>query len=190
MGDIVLMGPPGSGKGTQAKLVTDQAGWVWLSTGELFRLHARLGTELGTLARSFIDRGEYVPDDLTVRMVRERLREIPKTTRIMFDGFPRTVAQAQALDVLLSEIGRVVGGVALLDVPRDELTKRLTERAKQEYRSDDSPEVIGTRYDVYMKQTAPVIEHYDRRKLLRHVDGRGTPDEVGARMKKALEGTA
>ena len=190
MGGIVLMGPPGSGKGTQAKLVADQPGWVWLSTGELFRNHARLGSELGTLARSFLDRGEYVPDDVTVRMVRERIREIPKTARIIFDGFPRTVAQAQALDVLLSEIGRGVGGVVLLDLPRDELTKRLTARAKQEYRSDDTPDVIVTRYDVYMKQTAPVIEHYERRKLLRRVDGRGTPDEVGARMKKALEGTA
>ena len=190
MGDIVLMGPPGSGKGTQAKLVTDGPGWVWLSTGELFRLHARLGSELGTLARSYLDLGEYVPDDVTVRMVRERIREIPKTTRIMFDGFPRTVAQAQALDVLLSEIGRGVGGVTLLDVPRDELTKRLTERGKQEYRSDDAPDLIASRYDVYLNQTAPVIEHYERRKLLRRVDGRGTPDEVGARMKTALEGTA
>ncbi|MDQ2952947.1 MAG: adenylate kinase [Chloroflexota bacterium] len=190
MGDIVLMGPPGSGKGTQARLVADQPGWVWLSTGELFRLHARVGSELGTLARSYLDRGDYVPDDVTVRMVRERISEIPKTTRILFDGFPRTVAQVQALDVLLSEIGRGVGGVVLLEVPRDELTKRLTERGKQEYRSDDAPDVIATRYDVYMKQTAPLIEQYERRKLLRRVDGRGTPDEIGARMTKALEGTA
>jgi adenylate kinase len=189
VGEIIVMGPPGSGKGTQAKLVADQAGWIWLSTGELFRLHARVGSELGTLARSFLDKGEYVPDDVTVRMVRERMKEIPKTTRIMFDGFPRTVAQAQALDVLLSEIGRGVGGVVLLDVPRDELTRRLTERAKKEYRSDDDPEVISTRYDIYMKQTAPLIEHYERRKLLRRVDGRGSPEEVGARFKKALEGT-
>ena len=190
MGDIVIMGPPGSGKGTQAKLVADQPGWIWLSTGEIFRHHARVGSELGALARSFLDRGEYVPDDVTVRMVRERMREIPKTTRVMFDGFPRTVAQAEALDVLLAEIGRGVGGVPLLDVPRDELTKRLTERGKKEHRSDDTPDVIATRYDVYLKQTAPVIQHYERQKLLRRVDGRGTPDEVGARMKKALEGMA
>lgn len=189
MGDIIVMGPPGSGKGTQAKIVADQAGWVWLSTGELFRLHARVGSELGQLARSYLDKGEYVPDDVTVRMVRERLREIPNGTRILLDGFPRTVAQAQALDVLLSEHGRLVGGVVLLDVPRDELTKRLTARAQKEFRSDDTPEVIATRYDVYMKQTAPLIEHYERRKLLRRIDGRGTPEEVGKRMQKALEGT-
>lgn len=187
MGDIVLMGPPGSGKGTQAKLVSARPDWVWLSTGELFRLHARVGSEVGTLARAYLDRGEYVPDDVTVRMVRQRIREIPKTTRIMFDGFPRTVAQAQALDVLLSETARSVDGVVLLEVPRDELVKRLTERAKQEYRSDDTPEVILTRYDVYMKQTAPLVEHYDRRKLLRRIDGRGTPDEVAARTKAAIE---
>ena len=184
------MGPPGSGKGTQAKLVADLPGWVWLSTGELFRLHARVGSELGTLARTFLDRGEYVPDDVTVRMVRQRIAEIPKATRVMFDGFPRTVTQAHALDVLLSEIGRGLGGVVLLDVPRDELTRRLTERGKKEYRSDDVPEVIASRYDVYMNQTAPLIDHYERRKLLRRVDGRGTPDEVGARTSKALEGTA
>lgn len=178
----MLMGPPGSGKGTQAKLLVNSQSWLQLSTGELFRHHARLGSELGTLARSYMDRGEYVPDEVTIAMVRERLREIPRATRIMFDGFPRTVAQAEALDTLLAEFGRSVETVLVLDVPREELTKRLTNRAQQESRSDDTPEVIATRHDVYLKQTAPVIEHYDRRKLVRRVDGRGTVAEVGARM--------
>ena len=189
MGDIVVMGPPGSGKGTQAQIVAEEPDWVWLSTGELFRLHARIGSELGRLAATYLDKGEYVPDDVTVQMVRQRMHEIPKDTRILFDGFPRTVAQAQALDELLAEQGRKVGAVVLLDVPRDELTRRLTERAKSESRSDDDPSVIATRYDVYMKQTAPLIEHYEKRKLLRRVDGRGSREKVGSRMNKALKGT-
>lgn len=180
------MGPPGSGKGTQAKLLVDSDGWLQLSTGELFRLHARLGSELGALARGYMDRGAYVPDELTIRMVRERLREIPKDTRILFDGFPRTVAQAKALDLLLSEFGRAVEAVLVLDVGREELAKRLRHRAQEEFRNDDTPEVITHRHEVYLKETAPVIEHYDRRGLVRHVDGRGTVEEVGARMRAAL----
>lgn len=186
MGDVVLMGPPGSGKGTQAKLLVESDGWLQLSTGELFRLHSRIGSELGDLARSYMDRGAYVPDDVTVRMVRERLRELTKDTRILFDGFPRTVAQAKALDLLLSEFGRSVQAVLVLDVGREELTKRLRQRAREESRSDDSPEIIESRYDVFSRETAPVIEHYDRRGLVRHVDGRGTVEEVGARMRAAL----
>ncbi|HET8568775.1 MAG TPA: adenylate kinase [Candidatus Limnocylindria bacterium] len=186
-GEIVFMGPPGSGKGTQARRLVDAKGWVHLSTGELFRLHARVGSELGNLARSFMDRGEYVPDDVTVRMVRERLREIPASTRILFDGFPRTGAQAIALDKLLSEFGRAVGAVLLLEVPRQELIDRITKRAAAEFRTDDTAEVVGTRLDVYEKQTAPVIEQYERRGLLRRVKGLGSIDEVAGRLAKALD---
>ena len=186
MGDVVLMGPPGSGKGTQAKLLVESDGWHQLSTGDLFRQHSRIGSELGALAASYMDRGAYVPDDVTVRMVRERLRELPKSTRILFDGFPRTVAQAKSLDLLLSEFGRSVRGVLVLDVGREELTKRLKHRAREESRTDDSPEIIESRYDVFTRETAPVIEHYDRRKLVKHIDGRGTVAEVGARMRAAL----
>jgi len=186
VGDVVLMGPPGSGKGTQAKLLVESDGWHQLSTGDLFRQHSRIGSELGALAASYMDRGAYVPDDVTVRMVRERLRELPKSTRILFDGFPRTVAQAKSLDLLLSEFGRSVQGVLVLDVGREELTKRLKHRAREESRTDDSPEIIESRYDVFTRETAPVIEHYDRRKLVKHIDGRGTVAEVGARMRAAL----
>src|SRR5512132_3070858 len=108
------MGPPGSGKGTQAKSLVDEYGWIQLSTGELFRAHIGRQTDLGKTARSYIDKGEYVPDDITVAMVRERLREIPTGTRIVFDGFPRTVAQAEALDRLLGEFDRRIDAVILL----------------------------------------------------------------------------
>ena len=180
------MGPPGSGKGTQAKRLVDENGWIQLSTGELFRLHARVGSELGNLARSFMDKGEYVPDDLTVRMVRERIKEIPAATRILFDGFPRTAAQAIALDKLLAEFGRGVGVVLLLEVPREELIDRIKKRATAEYRTDDSTDVIGTRLDVYERQTAPMTDQYERRGLLRRVNGLGSVDEVAARLAKAL----
>ena len=128
-GDLVLMGPPGSGKGTQARRMVDELGYVQLATGDLFRAHLAQGTELGKLAQNYMSKGQYVPDDVTVKMVRERLADIPRKTRIAFDGFPRTVAQAQALDRLLKECGRSLTAVLLLEVPRDELLKRLGTRA-------------------------------------------------------------
>ncbi len=184
-GDLILMGPPGSGKGTQAKSVAERRGWEHLSTGDLFRDHARRQTELGATAKRYLDKGEYVPDELTVSMVRERLRQIPAARRIMFDGFPRTIAQAQALDGLLREFDRRVGGVILLEVPRDELTSRLTRRAKAEGRTDDTLEVIAKRLDVYERRTRPVIEHYDRRGLVRRVDGVGGVEAVAERLRAA-----
>src|SRR5512141_2119696 len=119
------MGPPGSGKGTQAKKLVDEHGWVQLSTGDLFRDHVRRETALGRTAKTFMDRGEYVPDEITVGMVRDFVRGIPAGTRIVFDGFPRTVAQAEALEALLAEFGRRIDGVVLLDVSRDEILTRL-----------------------------------------------------------------
>ena len=184
-GDLVFMGPPGSGKGTQAKMLVERNRWVHLSTGELFREHIKKETELGKKVKPILDRGSYVSDDVTVEMVRQRLREIPKGTCIVFDGFPRTVDQAEALDALLREFDRKVGGVILIDVGRDELFDRLTKRAKDQGRTDDTPEVIAKRLDVYEGQTRPVVDHYERRGLVRHVDGLGSIEEIGARLAKA-----
>lgn len=181
------MGPPGSGKGTQAKKLVDEHGWVQLSTGELFRDHVKRETALGRTAKSYMDRGEYVPDDVTVGMVREFVRGIPAGTRIVFDGFPRTVAQAQALDALLAEFGRHVDGVVLLDVPREEILARLGKRAREQGRTDDTPEVIGKRFDVYEQQTRPVVDHYNARGLIRRVNGVGPVDEIGARLAAAAK---
>ena len=177
------MGPPGSGKGTQAKRLVDSEGWVQLSTGDLFRGHIAKQTELGRKVKAIIDSGALVPDDLTVEMVRTRLREIGGDTRIVFDGFPRTVAQARALDSLLAEFGRRVDAVILLDVPRDEILTRLLKRAKDEGRADDTPEVIGTRFDAYEKQTKPVIDFYDGK--VRKVNGVGAVDDVHRRLRAA-----
>lgn len=215
-GDLIVMGPPGSGKGTQARRMVDELGYVQLATGDLFRAHLSQGTMLGKLAQSYMSKGQYVPDDVTVKMVRERLADIPSETRIVFDGFPRTVAQAEALDQLLEECGRSLAAVLLLDVPRDELLVRLGARAtcsrcqtvyslavrppkapgvcdrcggpvSATARSDESPEVVRKRLEVYDNETKPVTRYYEKRGLLRRVSGVGTMDEIGARLTAMLE---
>lgn len=200
------MGPPGSGKGTQARLLADTPGWVHLATGDLFREHLRKGTSLGKLAEAQMAKGEYVPDDVTVGMVRERLREIAPKERIVFDGFPRTVPQAVALDALLAEHGRRVGHVILLEAPREALIERLSLRAtcgrcqmiyspdrpprvpgtcdrcggdvRATARADDSPEVVRKRLEVYDEQTRPVVEHYEREGSLHRIAGDGDVDAI------------
>lgn len=215
-GDLIVMGPPGSGKGTQARRMVDELGYVQLATGDLFRAHLSQGTMLGKLAQSYMSKGQYVPDDVTVKMVRERLADIPSETRIVFDGFPRTVAQAEALDQLLEECGRSLAAVLLLDVPRDELLVRLGARAtcsrcqtvyslavrppkapgvcdrcggpvSATARSDESPEVVKKRLEVYDNETKPMTRYYEKRGLLRRVSGVGTMDEIGARLTAMLE---
>ncbi len=208
------MGPPGSGKGTQARILADTPGWVHLATGDLFREHLRKGTALGKLAERHMAKGQYVPDDVTVGMVRERLREIAPRERIVFDGFPRTVPQAEALDTLLGQHGRHVDRVILFEVPREQLIDRLAKRAtcgrcqmvysaerpprvpgtcdrcggdvRATARSDDSPEVVRERLDVYEEQTRPVVEHYERASRLRRVNGVGDVGHVRERVAAAM----
>ena len=215
-GDLILMGPPGSGKGTQARRMVDEFGYVQLATGDLFRAHLSQGTELGRLAQTYMSKGQYVPDDVTVKMVRERLADIPRKTRIVFDGFPRTVTQAEALDRLLKECGRSLAAVLLLDVPRDELLVRLGARAtcsrcqtvyslairppkapgvcdrcggpvSATARSDESPEVVKERLEIYDSETHPVIDYYENRGLLKRVSGVGTMEEIDTRLKAIVE---
>lgn len=186
-GDLVIMGPPGVGKGTQAKALAQENGWVQLSTGEVFRDHIRRQTDLGRRVKDYLERGEYVPDDVTIRMVRAKLEDISPSTRVLFDGYPRTVAQAQALDRLAEEMGRRVAAVLLLDAPRDELVVRLNGRATAEHRADDTPEIIASRLEVYDDQTRPVIAYYEDRGLVRRVNGVGSVRDVTARLREAAE---
>lgn len=181
-GDLIFMGPPGVGKGTQAKRLTERNGWVQLSTGELFRDHIKRQTALGQMAQQYMDRGDYVPDDVTIAMVREFLSELTPATRVMFDGFPRTVAQALALDALLAERSRSIGRVVVLDAPREELVRRILARSRAEGRADDTPEVIAKRFEVYADQTQPVVDHYQGKDLVRRVNGLGGIDEITDRL--------
>ena len=181
-GELIFMGPPGVGKGTQARRLVERNGWVQLSTGDLFRDHLKRSTALGELARRYMDRGEYVPDDVTIDMVREFIDALPKDARVMFDGFPRTVAQAEALEALLGERGRSIGRVLLMDVPREELVRRILHRSRAEGRADDTPEVIARRFDVYAEQTQPVVERYEGLGRVRRINGVGAVDEVTDRL--------
>ena len=188
LGDLVFMGPPGSGKGTQAKMLVKSLGWVQLSTGELFRDNVERNTELGRQVREYLDAGTYVPDKITVEMVRARLAEIPRDTRLVFDGFPRTEAQAEELDRILDEIGRRVDAVIVLDVPREETVNRLLRRGRELGRTDDTPDLVGKRYDIYVKQTEPLLRFYGGRGMIRGVNGVGEIEDVAARLRKvALE---
>jgi adenylate kinase len=184
-GDLIFMGPPGSGKGTQAKGLVRSQGWIQLSTGELFRDNVDRNTELGRKVRVFIDKGEYVPDDITIEMVRARLAELDRGRRIVFDGFPRTEAQAASLDAILDEVGRRVDAALLLEVPRELILNRLLKRSRELGRTDDTPDVIAKRFDVYEEQTRPLIEFYEKLGKVRRVDGVGEVDEVAARVRRA-----
>ena len=186
---VVMFGPPGSGKGTQAAWVAEQLGIAHVSTGDLLRAEVAEGTELGRLVEPIMTSGELVPDDLIVRVIESRMRQPDARRGILLDGFPRTLPQAEALDRMLARAGGGVSAVLFLDVPEDELVKRILKRAEEEGRSDDTPETVHTRMQVYERETAPVLEFYEVRGTdVRHVDGVGSVDEVRARLRDAVAG--
>jgi adenylate kinase len=172
---IVLLGPPGSGKGTQAARLRDELGYVALSTGDLLREARAEGTDLGRRAAEYMDRGELVPDDVILALVRDAVADLDGRP-ILLDGFPRTVEQADALAEGLEEHGRELTGVVLVDVPDEEVVRRIGGR--HEGRSDDNPETVRERLRVYHRQTEPLVTYYDQRGLLRRVDGAQGPDAV------------
>ena len=165
---IALLGPPGSGKGTQAERLRDGLGFTWLSTGELLREACAEGTELGQRAGEYMARGELVPDDVIVDVVEDALAEADDRP-ILLDGFPRTVAQAEAL-------GRELDAAILIDVPDDLVVARIAGRGQG--RADDDPETVRERLRVYHDETEPLVDHYERQGKLRRVDGARSPDEV------------
>lgn len=179
---IVLMGPPGAGKGTQAVSLANQLGIPHISTGDIFRSNVSAETELGLLAKKYMDAGEYVPDSVTNDMVRNRLAEPDAAAGFLLDGYPRTVAQVAELDAILSKLGSQVDLVIELTVDIDEVVSRLVQRAAEQGRTDDSEDVIRRRLEVYAEQTAPLIEAYRARGLLKAVDGMGEIEQVQARL--------
>jgi len=183
---IVLLGPPGSGKGTQATLLRDQLTVAHISTGELLRSAVSRQTELGRKAKGFMDAGELVPDELVLDLLEERLGEQDVSGGFILDGYPRNLAQAHALDTLLQRIGQPVDVAVSVTVDENEIVERLSKRALEEGRSDDTEDVIRNRLRVYAEQTAPVAGHYRDRDQLREVDGMGSVEQVNRRIRNAL----
>lgn len=183
---LLIMGPPGAGKGTQAVFIAKHFGIPHISTGDLFRSNLAQNTALGQEAKKFMDAGEYVPDSVTNGMVRDRLKEADAKVGFLLDGYPRTVAQVLELDGMLS--GKNLDKVIVLTADTDEVVKRLLNRAQEQGRADDTEEVIRRRLEVYGEQTAPLIELYATRGILVEVDGLGSVDEVADRIMQAING--
>jgi adenylate kinase len=212
---IVLLGPPGAGKGTQAKIISEEKGLRHISSGDIFRENLKNKTELGALARGYMDRGELVPDDVTIAMIRERLARPDCAAGALLDGFPRTPAQAAALDAMLVDLGGIVNWVPYINVPEDELVQRLTGRwtcrtnpdhiynimsnppakpgvcdldgGELYQRDDDKEETVKNRIQVYFKQTMPLIEYYRKAGVLVEIDGKQSIEKVGARVLELLK---
>ena len=184
---LILMGPPGAGKGTQATYIADHFGVPAISTGDIFRLNVSKGTELGVQAKRYMDAGEYVPDEITNLMVRNRIDEPDAKPGFLLDGYPRTVAQVEELDGMIRFTGHKLDAAVVLTVDDEEIVQRLLARAQSEGRADDTEEVIRRRQQLYAEQTEPLIDVYRKRGILLEVDGMGEVDEVTQRIFDALD---
>ena len=185
--NIIILGAPGSGKGTQGARLAGKLGIPKIATGDLLREAVKAQSELGVMAANYMNQGLLVPDDVIIGLIREILDAPQARNGIIMDGFPRTVHQAEAVDNLLAENGRTVDQVLYFDVPADELVERMHKRAVEEGRSDDTPETIRRRLSVYEEQTLPLREFYEKRGLLTSVEATGTIDEVEKRVHEALK---
>ena len=183
---LLLIGPPGAGKGTQAVKLAEAFSIPAISTGDIFRENVKNETELGTQAKAFMDRGEYVPDSLTNALVRDRLDWDDAANGFLLDGYPRTADQVVELDDILSDKSESLNAVVLITADSDEVVRRLLGRAAEQGRADDTEDVIRRRLEVYAEQTAPLIEVYSKRNLVVEVDGLGAVEEVTKRILEAL----
>lgn len=183
---LLLIGPPGAGKGTQATRLAEAFDVPAVSTGDIFRFNVKNGTELGLQAKKFMDAGEYVPDSLTNAIVHDRLQEVDAAGGFLLDGYPRTTEQVRELDRLLASDGTALDAVVQIVADTDEVVSRLLKRAAEQSRADDTAEVIRHRLDIYAEQTAPIIDVYGARGLVITVDGLGAVDEVTDRILHAL----
>ncbi len=210
---LIMLGPPGGGKGTQAKILSKELGIPQISTGDILREAVRNGTELGKLAKKYMDEGKLVPDDVIVGIMKERLSKEDAKKGFILDGFPRTIAQAEAFDKMLEDMGETLKAVIFIDVPKEELLRRLTGRRtctkcgrmyhvefsppKREgvcdecgaplyQRDDDKEETILKRLETYESQTLPLVDYYKSKGILVRIEGVGSIDEINSKIKKAL----
>ena len=184
---LLIVGPPGAGKGTQAKRIGETFGIPDVSTGDIFRFHIKNGTELGLRVKAIVDAGDYVPDSLTNEIVTARLEEEDAVNGFLLDGYPRTIDQVHYLDALLEKKGQPLEAVIRLVADQEEIIARLSKRALEQGRADDTEEAIRHRQEVYARETAPLVEVFRERGLLIDVDGLGNVDEVGDRISAALQ---
>ena len=185
---IVIFGAPGSGKGTQSERIVEKYGINHISTGDVLRAEIKNGTELGKTAKGYIDQGQLIPDELMIDILASVFDSFKDSKGVIFDGFPRTIAQAEALKKMLAERGRDVSVMLDLDVPEDELMVRLIKRGKDSGRADDNEETIKKRLHVYHSQTAPLIDWYKNEKKYQHINGLGTMEGIFADICEAVDG--
>ena len=187
--NIVLFGPPGAGKGTQSEKIIEKYHLTHLSTGDLFRKHLGEGTELGKLARKYMDEGKLVPDEVVIGMVEEKINSTSDTNGFIFDGFPRTVAQAEALDKMMAKNNLNISGMIALDVAEEILKQRIRERGKTSGRADDQDETkIATRIKVYLDETLPVATYYEKQGKFTEINGVGSIEGIFENISKVMDG--
>ena len=185
--NIVIFGAPGSGKGTQSERIVAKYGINHISTGDVLRAEIKNGTELGKTAKGYIDQGQLLPDNLIIDILASTLDSFKDSKGVIFDGFPRTIAQAEALKKMLAERGQQVSVMLDLDVPEDELMKRLILRGQQSGRADDNMETIKNRLDVYRNVTLPVMDYYKKQGCYRQINNNGTVEQCFAQVEAAIE---
>ena len=186
--NLVLFGPPGAGKGTQANLLIEKYNLVHLSTGDILRSEIAAGTSLGLKAKSLMDRGDLVPDELVIGMISSKLDNNTSANGFIFDGFPRTTAQAEALDNMLAEKGSTIAGMLSLKVKDEELIRRLLSRGKDSGRADDQEEsIIANRINEYNTKTAPLKEYYSAQNKLSEIEGIGSVDEIASKLNEVID---
>ena len=185
--NIVIFGAPGSGKGTQSERIVEKYGINHISTGDVLRAEIKNGTELGKTAKGYIDQGQLIPDELMIDILASVFDSFKDSKGVIFDGFPRTIAQAEALKKMLAERGQDVSVMVDLEVPEDELMVRLIKRGKDSGRADDNEETIKKRLHVYHSQTAPLIDVYKNEKKYQHINGLGTMEGIFAEICEAID---
>ena len=183
---ILILGAPGSGKGTQGKILAERLRLPKITTGDLIRAAMKDGTPLGVEAKKYYDEGKLVPDSVVLGMIKEQLDRAEAKDGAILDGFPRTAAQAELVDKTLAQRGQRLNHILLMDVTEDELVRRMRARAQVEGRTDDSPEAIATRLQVYQRDTAPLIAHYAQRGIVHRVPGGGAVEQISQDIKRII----